>query len=133
MLRQFCRNKTLRMQTITNQSISYSAPVANASLWRKFLHWCSAQENNRLLWLGIALAAHGCILTPITVMAVLLAGTNLVLFMLAIIAMGLTVVTNLAAMPTRLTIPIFFFSVLIDIAIVGVSLSYGLDMSRTYI
>ena len=86
-----------------------------------------------MLWLGIALTGHGSILTPLTVMAVLLAGTNLYLFILAIVAMGMSLVTNLAAMPTKITIPVFILSILIDIAIVISSLAIGFDISKTYI
>ena len=71
-----------------------------------------------MLWLGIILAAHGCILTPLTVMGVMFTGNNLYLFVLAIAAMGMTLVTNLAALPTRITIPVFLLSILIDVAIV---------------
>lgn len=95
--------------------------------------WCKGQEENRLLWLGIALAGHGCILTPITVMAVLLAGTNMILFMLALVAMGISLVTNLAAMPTRVTIPAFFFSILIDVAVIIAAIVIGFDITTTYI
>lgn len=80
--------------------------------------WCKGQEANRLLWVGIVLAAHGCILTPMVVMLTLLTGPNFFLFMTTMAAMCLALVTNLAAMPTKITIPAFAFSVLIDIAIV---------------
>ena len=70
------------------------------------------------MWLGIILAAHGCILTPMTVMSVFLIGAgNLALVVLAIIAMGMALVSNLAAQPTRVTIPVFVLSVLIDLSI----------------
>jgi len=97
------------------------------------MNWSRGQENNRLLWLGLALAAHGCILTPITVMAVLLAGTHMALFVLAIVAMGMTLVTNLAAMPTKVTIPVFFLSILIDLAIILSCMALGFDIAKTYI
>ena len=74
-----------------------------------------------MLWLGIALTGHGCILTPITVLIVLFGGLNFPLFMLAMAAMGMSLVTNLAAMPTKVTIPVLFLSVLIDIAIIALS------------
>lgn len=123
------------MQTITNQAIStsYETKEANLSLWAKFMNWCEGQKENRLLWVGIVLAGHGCIITPLTVMAVLLAGTNLFLFMLAIVAMMMALVTNLAALPTRITIPLFFLSVLIDIVIFISTLVIGFDITSTYI
>lgn len=123
------------METTINQTISasYADTTSKASLFKRFMNYCKGQENNRLLWLGIALAAHGCVLTPITLMAVLMAGTNMALFMLALIAMGLSVVTNLAAMPTRVTIPVFVFSILIDIAVIIAAIAIGFDITTTYI
>jgi hypothetical protein len=84
----------------------------------RFLNWSKNQSENRILWVGIALVMHGCVITPLTVMAVAFTGMSLVLFMAAIIAMGMALVTNLAAMPTKVTVPVFFLSVLIDVLIV---------------
>ena len=112
---------------------TYTEQSSSTSFLEKFINWCKGQEENRLLWLGIALAGHGCILTPLTVMAVLLAGTNLFLFILAIVAMGMSLVTNLAAMPTKITIPVLVLSILIDIAIVIASVAIGFNISTTYI
>ena len=86
-----------------------------------------------MLWLGIALSAHGCIITPLTIMAVLLAGTNLFLFILALVAMGATLVTNLAAMPTKVTLPVFVLSMIVDVAIIFSCVFIGLDIAKTYI
>jgi len=126
----------MKMITTTLQhtiATNYTKGISRPSLFTQFINWCKEQENYRLLWLGIALAGHGCILTPLTVMAVLLAGTNLFLFISAIVAMGITLVTNLAAMPTKITIPVFILSILIDIAIVISCAAIGFDISKTYI
>jgi hypothetical protein len=120
--------------TTVNQSYSAEyTPSKTVGLWQRFMHYCEAQENNRLLWLGISLAGHGCIITPLTVMAVLLAGSNLFLFILALVAMGMSLVSNLAAMPTKATIPIFFVSMILDIAIIFSCVLLGFDISKTYI
>ncbi|MGN6166170.1 MAG: hypothetical protein ACTHOF_16670 [Flavisolibacter sp.] len=97
---------------------SYTEKETSVSVFKKFMNWCKEQDENRFMWVGIALAGHGCVLTPLTVMAVVFAGTNMFLFMLAIVAMGMALVTNLAAMPTKITIPVFILSIVIDIAIV---------------
>jgi hypothetical protein len=133
-----CNKIELNMSTtILQPSVSPRYKSANktasTSLFRKFITWCEHQQENRLLWVGIVLAAHGCILTPITVMAVLLAGTSLILFLMALVAMGLALVTNLAAMPTRYTIPVFLLSIVMDIAIIIASLALGMDITKTYI
>ena len=122
------------MHTTLEQSINptFTETYSGNNLWSKFMNFCKGQEQNRLLWLGIALAGHGCIITPLTVMAVLLAGTNFYLFIAAIVAMGMSLVTNLAAMPTRITIPVFILSILIDVAIVIASIINGFDISSTF-
>ena len=133
---EICATKRKEMATTTlNQSISttYTKSAASPSLFKKFIDWCKGQEQNRLLWLGIILAGHGCILTPLTVLAVLLAGTNITLFVLALVAMGMSLVSNLAAMPTKITIPVFALSVLIDLGIIISCVAMGFDISTTYI
>jgi hypothetical protein len=109
------------MQTTFNQTISnqYTASSSHTSAWTRFISWCTNQEHNRLMWVGVILAAHGCALTPFTVMATLLTGPNFVLFMTGMVAMGIALVTNLAAMPTKVTIPAFLLSVLIDITVIA--------------
>ena len=123
------------MATIANQTINttYTQTALHKNVFNRFMDWCKGQEENRLMWLGISLAGHGCILTPITVMAVLLAGTNLTLFILALVAMGISLVTNLAAMPTKITIPVFILSIVIDITIILLCVVNGFDIAKTYI
>jgi hypothetical protein len=122
------------MATTINQTFSTThIGTSSPSLFSRFLNWCENQQDQRLLWVGLALAGHGCILTPLTIMAVLLAGTNLFLFMLGLIAMGMALVTNLAALPTKITIPVFILSILIDIAIVIACISIGFDITKTYV
>jgi hypothetical protein len=125
----------MKMETTYQQSVStgYTAQPTKTSIWSRFINWTEGQQHNRLLWLGISLTGHGCILTPITIMAVLLAGTNLFLFVLALVAMGMSLVTNLAALPTRITIPVFILSILIDIVIIAATVVMGMDIAKTYI
>ena len=107
------------MQTTLQQTINttYTEVSSKNSLWTRFIAFCETQETNRLFWVGIILAVHGCALTPVTVMATLFAGPNFILFMTAMVAMGIALVTNLAAMPTKITIPAFALSILIDVVI----------------
>jgi hypothetical protein len=122
------------METIslTHNTTHYDAEK-HAPVFSRFMTWSDAQQGNRLLWLGLILSLHGCIITPLTVMAVLLAGTNLTLFMVTIIAMGISLVSNLAAMPTKITIPLFVLSVIMDLVVIGFALAHGLDIASTYI
>ncbi len=87
-----------------------------------FFAWCEEQEKYRFGWLAAIIAVHGCVLTPVTVMTVVLGGNSIVFWAMAIGAMGMSLISNLAAMPTKVTIPVFFFSIVIDIVIIGISL-----------
>ena len=79
----------------------------------------------------MALTFHGCALTPITLFAIIMAGTNVTFFVIALASMGLTLVTNLAAMPTKVTIPAFFFSVLMDVGIIMLCAGHGFNIAGT--
>ena len=107
------------MATTFNQSITvhHVEKISVFSFFTKFIDWCRNQEEDRLLWLGVSLTVHGCILAPLASLAVVLAGNALALFMLVIISMGMSLVANLAAMPTKITIPVFALSILIDIGV----------------
>lgn len=110
----------MKMERILNQTVNpmYAEASTGTSLWSKFMIYCKGQEKNRLMWVGIILAAHGCVITPITAMITYFAGQSFVLFMVAMAAMGIALVTNLAAMPARITIPTFVLSILIDLAVI---------------
>lgn len=100
--------------------------------WSRFINWADGQENNRLLWTALAIAGHGCVVTIITMATILLTGNNFIFWPFALAAMTMCVVVNLAAMPTKITIPVFFFSLLIDIVIIALCLSHGFDMAASY-
>jgi hypothetical protein len=117
------------MQTILQHPVSTTFTRENhrTSVLQRFFSWCQAQEKNRFGWLALILAVHGCALTPITIFAVVMSGNNIFLWVTAIAAMGISLVTNLSAMPTRITIPAFILSVLIDIVVLATCFSAGLN------
>lgn len=98
------------------------AGIGKKSIVQQFLDWCKGQEENRILWLAIIVAGHGCVLTPVTVLSVVFTGNSIFLLMLAIAAMGMSLVTNLAAMPTRITLPVFALSLVIDLTILAMGI-----------
>ena len=91
------------------------------SLINKFLNWSADQQEKRLAWQGIGLLVFGCFLTPLSVLIMSLIGANLIFILIAIAAMGVTLVLDLTAMPTKITIPAFFIGVIADITIIVVS------------
>jgi hypothetical protein len=88
-----------------------------------FFDWAERQNDHRLMWLAAALSLHGCFITPFTVMTVMTTTQNFALLMLATGAMAISLVTNLAALPTKITVPAFILSLIIDVAIVIASLA----------
>ena len=118
------------MQTTLQHSIAttYTEKRAKTGLWKRFINWCESQEKYRFGWLGAAIAGHGCVATPITLFAVIMSGNFFAFWILAIVAMGASLITNLAALPTKITLPIFFFSLLIDIAIIISCISIGFNV-----
>ena len=117
------------MQTTLQQSYapSYSNVINRQSIFTRFITWCKTQEDDRFLWLGLALAGHACLITPLTVGIIMLTGNSMVLWAFAIAAMGMSLVTNLAALPTKITIPTFLFSILLDLGIIATCLSIWLQ------
>jgi hypothetical protein len=107
---------------IIQPSLAYNAKT---SLISRFSAWTSGQQNNRLMWLGLSIAGHGCFLTPLTVALVAFTGMNLALFMTATIGMAMTLIVNLAALPTKITIPVLILSVIIDVAVIMSAFSLG--------
>jgi hypothetical protein len=103
------------------------------SLLTRFILWCKSQEKYRLGWLAIIIASHACFLTPITLLAIIPAGNSMLLWSMAIAAMGMALVTNLAALPTKITIPIFLLSVIIDLVIIANCIAIGFNISATYV
>ena len=109
-----------RFISIKGQSIKSRNEVSWITL---FLTWAENENKNRIGWIGITLAVHGCFLTPLAAMTVMVTTYNFSMFMAVIGAMALSLVTNLAALPTRITIPVFFLSIAIDIVIMAISIA----------
>lgn len=116
---------------------SYS-PVYNeihnhVSIWKKFIEWAGKQEENRFLWLTLGIAGHGFVFTIITLLTIVFTGNHFIFWPFAMAAMTMCLVSNLAAMPTKITIPVFFLSVLIDVVIIALCIANGFDIAATYV
>ena len=123
------------MQTTIRHSISqsYHKEVSHDNLWNRFIKWTDKQEENRFGWTAGIIAGHGCVFTVITVMAIVFTGNHFIFWPFAIAAMAACLVVNLAAMPTRVIIPVFFFSLLIDLVIIILCIANGFDIGATYV
>jgi hypothetical protein len=107
------------MATTITQPIS-TGYTTRKNMLTSFLDWSKAQEYNRLLWVGIGLATHGCIITPLTIMALLFFSNGevpMVSFTVVVLSMVMVLITNLAALPTKITIPVYALSILADVVV----------------
>lgn len=105
-----------------NYSPAYTGSIRKESVIVQFFTWCAGQEKNRYGWLAAIIALHGCVLSPITVLTIAAGGNNIIYWGMAIGAMGMSLISNLAAMPTKITIPIFALSIVIDLTIISICL-----------
>jgi hypothetical protein len=111
---------------------SYAKQELGISFYNRFMAWCGTQQKDRLLWQSIILSVHGCVITPIVLMLSLLAGVEHYLYIPVIVAMAINLIPNLAALPTKITIPVFLLSVLIDILVIAAAVVLGMDISSAF-
>lgn len=97
------------------------------SIVSRFFAWCQSQEEQRLLWLGVILGGHGCVITPITVLFVVMAGNLPIFWPFVIGAIFMSLIVNLAALPTKITLPVFFISLAIDLFVIINCIAIGLS------
>ena len=107
-------------------SRTYNVPAKTfslADLWKKIIDYSAAQENNRLLWSAISIFGHGTIFTIGTLATVILTGNLFFLMVATCLTMTMVLVVNLAALPTKYTVPILFASVFIDLLIIATAVA----------
>ena len=107
-------------------SRTYNVPAKTFSLtaiWHKFIAYASAQENNRLLWSAISIFGHGTIFTIATLAVVILTGNLFFLMAATCLTMTMVLIVNLAALPTKYTIPVLLASVFIDLLIIATAVA----------
>lgn len=105
--------------TLTSASLRYEIPARRAGYLQRFLQFCKDQEPNRFAWLAFSLFAHGCVLAPLTVLLIVMNGNPFTLWIPCLAAFAITEIVNLSAMPTKITIPVFMASVLVDVLVVA--------------
>lgn len=88
-----------------------------AGIWQKVVAYCNAQEEKRFFWVALSLLGHGTIFTILTFIVVILTGNVFGLLVATCFIMVSVVIINLAALPLRYLIPVFFTSLLLDLLI----------------
>ena len=111
------------MQAITHLSEyqSLQAPRSRSTVFTSLLEWINKEEKNRIAWVGISITAMSAIFFPVTMSAILFNGAIFSLIMGAMISLAIVVITNLAALPVKYTIPAFMLGILIDVVLIVAS------------
>ena len=90
---------------------------------QKFIHWAAGLQEQRLPILAGMLTVHGCITVPVTMVLMHFAGLEMFQFSLVIIATFSILVTNLAALPTKITVPTFIMANIVHLGVILVSIA----------
>jgi hypothetical protein len=94
----------IRAEDLYNYHVKHEKNV-----FTKFLTWCGAQESNRFLWLAVSFFASVGLTLPLTAYCIVFfGGNNLLLWMLVGAVNVPVMVLNLAALPTKTTLPFLF-------------------------
>jgi hypothetical protein len=94
------------------------AKARRLGFFTRFINWCDLQECNRFLWLGIALMGSIGMVLPLTLVTVLLTSQNFILLAAAAIANVPVLAVNLAAQPTKVTLPFLFSAWLVNFSVI---------------
>jgi hypothetical protein len=111
---------------------SYHRAVHRISAWKKFIQWADSQQKNWFGWSAFAITGHGTVFTILTSLMVLYTGNYFIFWPFVIAAMAACVVVNLVALPTKITIPVFFFSLLTDLVIILICLTNGFSIEASF-
>ena len=101
----------------------YSTSNPNTSKISRFFSWAAAEdEKHHIGWIGISVMTMTSGIFPLTMYIIMINGGSFGLIMGALVSLAMVVVTNLAALPTKYTIPFFFLATLIDVAVCIIAL-----------
>jgi hypothetical protein len=88
----------------------------------RFFAWAAAEDAPRhIAWVGISVMTMTAVFFPLTMALILSQGASFPLIMTAVGGLALVVITNLASLPTKYTIPFFLLGILLDIVVVAIS------------
>jgi hypothetical protein len=110
------------MEFIVSQSgsgLAYQHVNKKRTVLNRFFSWAANEDAaHHVAWVGISVTLTSAVFFPMTMTAILLNGANFSLIIGAMTTLALVVVVNLAAMPTKYTIPLFFLCALSDLGII---------------
>lgn len=95
--------------------------TSTTSIANRLMRFAETQQPNAFGWLAFSFFLQGCVLSPATIMVIVANGNNFFLWIPCILGFAATEIVSLAAMPTKITIPVLFTGIVIDILVVLLS------------
>jgi len=109
--------QAISTKDIRSMSNSYSHKRGVLS---SFLEWCSGQEKNRFLWLGVSLMGSIATALPLTLLAIVFGANNeFALWVIACAANVPVLIINLAAQPVKYSLIVMFTAWIVDLLIIA--------------
>jgi len=106
----------------TGTLLHYLPTNRRPSAFARFFDWAEKQDvPHHIGWVGISVTSMTAVFFPLTLTAVLFNGASFGLIIVAMCSLVLVFVSNLAAMPTKYTIPFFGLGIAIDLVVIGLS------------
>jgi hypothetical protein len=100
----------------------YAILKEQRSLLTRFIQWATAEDvKHHIAWVGASVTCMTAVFFPLTMSVILVNGAAFGLIITAMVSLVLVVTANLAAMPTRYTIPLLFLGILIDLCAITLS------------
>ncbi len=96
----------------------YYTNTRSKSIARQFYEWCDKQEKERFLWTGISLMGYIGTLIPLALLAVVFSGNNFMLWIIISATAPVILTVNLAALPTKVILPVLFSVVFINLMVI---------------
>jgi hypothetical protein len=92
---------------------------AQVNAFSRFINWCEGQESSRMLWLVMTFLLQIGMALPCTLAAILFWGNNsFPLWIFACVINVPVLAINLAAQPTKITIPTLLTAWTVDLMII---------------
>ncbi|MES2849594.1 MAG: hypothetical protein V4685_11100 [Bacteroidota bacterium] len=104
----------LQHPAANNNFYSETYAAAKTSMLHRFAAWLNTQEEKRFFWAAISLVGHGTFFTIVTFATVILTGNVFALLAITCATMMMVLAVNLAALPVKYIIPVFFASLIVD-------------------
>ncbi|QNK61901.1 hypothetical protein H7F33_15245 [Pedobacter sp. PAMC26386] len=96
----------------------------STSLWSKYLNFADTQQPNHLGWFLVSIVLHATLLVPLTfVLVYSLDGYVLPCLAISMLVFFANIVANMSSASTRVTIGLFYFSLLIHAMILLVTVA----------